>query len=98
MAKRSCFYSFYYKRDNWRVAMVRNIGVVEGNKPASDNDWESITSSGDTAIKNWIASQLKGKSCVVVLVGTNTAGRKWIKHEIIKGWDDDFDQGFHKVR
>ena len=24
----------------------------------------------------------------VVLVGANTAGRKWIKHEISKSWDD----------
>ena len=31
---------------------------------------------------------MKGRSCTVVLVGTNTAGRKWINHEIIKSWDD----------
>ena len=31
---------------------------------------------------------MRGKSCIVVLVGSNTAGRKWINHEIIKGWDD----------
>lgn len=32
--KRQIFYSFHYKPDNWRVAQVRNIGSVEGNKPA----------------------------------------------------------------
>ena len=88
MAKRNCFYSFHYIPDNWRAATVRSIGVIDGNKPTSDNDWESITKKGDAAIKDWIAGQLKGKSCVVVLVGSNTAGRKWINHEIIKGWDD----------
>ena len=31
---------------------------------------------------------MSGKSCVVVLVGSNTADRKWINHEIVKGWDD----------
>jgi len=35
-----------------------------------------------------IVREMSGKSCVVVLVGSNTAGRKWINHEIIKGWDD----------
>jgi hypothetical protein len=43
---------------------------------------------GDDAIKKWIASQMKGKHCAVVLVGTGTANRKWINHEIIKAWDD----------
>ena len=88
MAKRNCFYSFHYLPDNWRAATVRSIGAIEGNKPTSDNNWEAIKKGGDIAIKKWIAEQMSGKSCVVVLVGSNTAGRKWIKHEIIKGWDD----------
>jgi len=84
---RSCFYSFHYKPDNWRVSTVRNIGSIEGNKPATDNDWESVAAAGDTAIKNWIANQMKGRSCTVVLVGANTANRKWINHEIVQSWD-----------
>lgn len=87
MARRT-FYSFHYKPDNWRASQVRNMGVVDGNRPCSDNDWETITKGGDQKIKKWIAEQLEGKSCVIVLIGTNTAGRKWINHEIIKGWDD----------
>ncbi len=85
MARR-VFYSFHYKPDNWRAAQVRNIGATEGNKPASDNDWEKVTKDGDAAIKRWIASQMHGRSCTVVLVGTNTANRKWINHEIIESW------------
>jgi hypothetical protein len=85
---RNCFYCFHYKTDNARASQVRNIGVIEGNKPVSDNDWESVTKGGDDAIKRWIASQMKGKACAVVLVGTGTANRKWINYEIIKAWDD----------
>lgn len=85
--KRRVFYSFHYKPDNWRASMVRNMGVVEGNKPASDNDWESITKKGDEAIQNWIDDQMSGRSCCVVLIGKNTAGRKWIKYEIGKAWN-----------
>ena len=58
------------------------MGVGEGNKPATDNDWETITKGGDKAIQRWIDDQLDGKSCNVVLIGENTAGRKWIKYEI----------------
>ena len=85
---RKAFYSFYYKPDASRAGQVRNIGVVEGNTPVSDNDWETVTKKGDAAIKKWIADQMHGRSCTVVLVGSNTAGRKWINHEIIKSWDD----------
>ncbi len=85
---RKAFFSFHYKPDNWRASQVRNMGVIEGNPPCSDNDWEKITQGGDEKIKKWIAEQLHGKSCVVVLIGSNTAGRKWIKHEIVNGWND----------
>jgi hypothetical protein len=85
---RQVFYSFHYLPDCWRAATVRSIGAIEGNKPAPDNDWETIKKGGDAAIKKWIAGQMKGRSCTVLLVGSNTAGRKWINHEIIKSWDD----------
>jgi hypothetical protein len=87
MARR-VFYSFHYMPDNWRASQVRNMGVIEGNRPCSDNDWEQITKGGDDKIKKWIAEQLDGKGCVVVLIGSNTAGRKWINYEIVKGWND----------
>lgn len=85
--KRQVFYSFHYKPDCWRASMVRNIGAIEGNKPAPDNDWETITSSGPEAIKKWIKDQMQYRSCTVVLVGNKTADRKWINHEIVKSWD-----------
>ena len=88
MAKRQVFYSLHYKQDNWRASQIRNIGVVEGNKPASDNKWEDVKRGGEKAIKKWIDDQLKGRSCTVVLIGEKTAGRKWIKYEIEKSWND----------
>ncbi len=66
MARRS-FYSFHYKPDNWRAAQVRKMGVIEGNRPVSDNDWEQIKKGESKAIQNWIDGQLKGKSCTIVL-------------------------------
>ena len=86
--KRQIFYSFHYASDSWRASQVRNIGVVEGSKPASDNDWEEVKRGGDDAIRKWISGQMKYRSCTVVLVGSHTANRKWINHEIIKSWND----------
>lgn len=84
---RQCFYSFQYTPDNWRVSKIRNIGAVEGNKPASDNDWETVTGGGDKKIKAWIEGQMKNRSCAVILAGANTANRKWINYEIKTAWD-----------
>ena len=84
---RQVFYSFHYKPDAMRASQVRQIGALEGNKPASDNDWEKVTGGGDAAIKKWIAGQMYGRSCTVVLVGQNTANRKWINHEIVESWN-----------
>jgi hypothetical protein len=83
---RKVFFSFHYQPDCQRAAQVRSMGMVEGNVPVSDNDWEQIKGGGDAAIKRWIAGQLNGKSCAVVLIGSQSAGRKWINHEIIEAW------------
>ena len=88
MARR-VFYSFHFKPDNWRAATVRNIGVIEGNRPATDNYWETVIRGGDDAIKRWVANQMYGRTCTVVLVGSQTANRKWINYEIVKSWNDD---------
>ena len=88
MVKRRVFFSFHYKPDAWRSAEVRNIGAIEGNKSVSDNAWEAVTKGGDTAIRKWIAEQMNGKSCAIVLIGSHTAGRKWVKYEIKKAWND----------
>lgn len=81
------FYSFHYDADNWRAGMIRNIGVIEGNPAVSDNDWEAVKRGGDAAITRWIDNQLLGRACTVVLIGSNTTGRKWIEHEIKESWN-----------
>jgi hypothetical protein len=60
----------------------------KSNQIVSDNEWQSITSQGDRAIERWIDKQLKGKSCIIVLIGSSTANRKWINYEIRKAWND----------
>jgi hypothetical protein len=84
---RQVFFSFHFANDAWRVSQVRNMGVLEANKPVSDNDWEAVKKGGDAAIEKWIDNQMAGKSCAVVLVGSETSQRKWVIREIVKAWD-----------
>jgi hypothetical protein len=67
---------------------VKNMGVVEGQPLLSANEWQKLERSGEAGIKRWIDAQMSGKSSVVVLIGRFTAGRKWVKYEIEKGWND----------
>lgn len=85
--KRRVFYSFHYQADSWRAAQVRNIGVIEGNSPATDNDWETVARGGQDAILSWIRIQMRNRTCAVVLVGEHTATRQWVIHEIIEAWN-----------
>lgn len=84
--KRQVFFSFHYEADAWRAAQVRNMGVVEGDSPYSDNGWERARKYTDDGIKGWIEQQMRMRSCVVVLVGAQTASRKWVRYVIEEGW------------
>lgn len=88
MAKRQIFYSFHFDNDVMRVQQIRNIGAIEGNTPVSANDWEEVKRKGDGAVEKWIDDNMKYRSCIVVLVGSETANRKWVKYEIKKAWQD----------
>ena len=88
MTKRRVFYSFHYKLDNWRAMNIRNIGALERNQPVEPSEWEEVKQGGDRSIKRWIDEHLQGRSCTIVLVGAETAGRKWIQYEIEKSWND----------
>ena len=43
---------------------------------------------GDDAIKKWIDDEMTGRTCAIVLVGAQTASRKWVTYEISKAWND----------
>ena len=82
---RQTFFSFYFKDDNSRAGVVRNSWVTQERKAAGYFDsaeWEKVKKKQDSEIEKWIDGQLNGTSVTVVLIGQNTAGRKWINYEI----------------
>ena len=67
--------------------IVKNSWVTQGKEAAGfidATDFEEVKRKGDTAIKNWIDSQLQGTSVTVVLVGEKTCSSRWVKYEIEK--------------
>lgn len=86
---RSIFFSFHYGdvssfranvvRNSW-VTMDRSINFID------KSIWEDAERKGDINLKNLIKKCLKGTSVTIVLVGTNTHARRWVKYEIIKSF------------
>ena len=87
MARVPVFYSFHFDNDVFRVQQIRNMGVVDGDEPVSPNDWEQLKRKGDSAVKKWIDDNMAYRRCVIVLIGTETAGRPWVEYEIKKAYD-----------
>lgn len=87
MAKRQVFFSFEYNKDAWRASQIKEMGKVDSSSTFSGNDWEEVKEKTDAKIKEWIDSQLAMRSCLVVLIGASTSGRKWINYEIEKAYE-----------
>jgi hypothetical protein len=85
---RRVFFSFHFDKDFWRTQQVRNMGALEGQVLCNANAWEEVKRKGDASIEKWIEDNMSGKSCVIILVGAQTASRPWVIHEIVKGWND----------
>lgn len=60
----------------------------KGSVTIPDSEWQGIAARGGGAIRRWINKQMKRKACVIVLIGSTTAGRPWVNYEIMKGWRD----------
>jgi broad specificity phosphatase PhoE len=84
MARR-VFFSFHYQEDIWRVNQIRHVGVTRDWEALPFLDaasWEAVKRRGEAAIKEWIDRQLDGTGVTVVLIGSQTADRKYVRYEI----------------
>lgn len=82
---RKVFFSFHYQNDISRSMVVRNSWVTQGKEAAGFIDkaeFEKLKRAGDSAVKRWIDSQLYGTSVTVVLIGSETLDRPFVKYEI----------------
>lgn len=84
MAHRT-FFSFHYEKDVWRATNVRNSSKL---KPSITPEWieasiwETAKTKGEAAVKKLIDDGLVGTTVTAVLIGSETASRKWVQYEI----------------
>ncbi|MFD2918109.1 TIR domain-containing protein [Terrimonas rubra] len=87
---RHTFFSFSYEDvKNFKVNVVRKSGLFK-NSPEAFIDgsiWETEKSKGAAVIKALIESGLNQTSVTAVLIGDDTADRRWVKYEIVKSFE-----------
>lgn len=87
---RYSFFSFCYEDvKNFKVNVVRKSWLLKNNDDTfiDGSIWEKEKSKGVTVIKNLIEEGLKKTSVTTVLIGDETASRRWVKYEIIKSFE-----------
>lgn len=86
---RKVFFSFHYANDVWRAMQVRNSWVTQDKEAAGfadKADFEQVEREGEKAVKAWIDKQLSGTSVTVVLIGSETSNRDYVKYELEESW------------
>ena len=82
---RHVFFSFHYDNDIWRANQVRNANVVAGPDVAGffdHSEYEEAKKAGVEGIRRMILKHLSNTTVTVVLIGSETANRPWVKYEI----------------
>ena len=89
MARR-VFFSFHYQDvSDFRANVVRNNWVTKDREAAGFFDasiWEDAKKTSDIALKRLINSEVQNTTVTVVLIGSDTYSRRWVRYEIIKAW------------
>jgi hypothetical protein len=90
MARR-CFFSFHYRADVWRAWQVRNGWVTSDDREDAGffdaSVFEAKEREGDETLKRFLRDGLKGSSVVCALIGAETAARRWVRYELVRGFE-----------
>jgi len=86
---RKAFYIYQHTRDYWRANQIRQMGIVQGPLPVTDQRRKENMARKDVYIQKWLDEEMRDKPIAIVLIGHRTANRKWINYEIDKAWKDN---------
>ena len=87
---RFVFFSFAYDDvKNFKVNVVRHSWLMNhGVETFTDGSiWETKKSKGAKTLMNLIDGGMKKTSVTAVLIGQETANRRWVNYEIIKSFE-----------
>jgi len=90
---RRTFFSFHYKPDVTRAWVVRNSWVTKLAQGERDDAgffdssvFEAAQRESDEVLKRFLRDGLKNTTVTCVLVGSETALRRWVRYEIFQSF------------
>lgn len=91
MPTKRVYFAFHYQDViDFRANVVRKHNALQGVVAAGYYDhsiWEETKRTSDVALKRLINGQLEGTSITVVLIGSETYARPWVRYEIAKSFE-----------
>ncbi len=87
---RYVFFSFAYNDvKNFKVNVIRNSWLLNNSSGTfvDGSIWETEKTKSPKAIMRLIDRGMNGTSVTVVLIGDETANRRWINYEIVKSFE-----------
>jgi hypothetical protein len=87
MAKRVYFAFTYQDVIDFRANVVRNHKFAKGVEAAGYYDhsiWEDAKNTNPEVLKRLINTELENTSVTVVLIGSDTWSRRWVRYEIFQ--------------
>jgi hypothetical protein len=90
MARR-VFFSFHYKPDVQRSEVVKKSQFLRGKELAGFFDssaMEEAQRKDPESLRRFLTREMEGSSVVCVLIGKETAQRRWVRFEILQGLMD----------
>ena len=87
MPKRVYFAFHYQDVIDFRANVVRKHNFAEGVESAGYYDhsmWEEARNTSPEALRRLINQELEGTSVTVVLIGSHTWQRRWVRYEIFQ--------------
>ncbi len=86
---KNVFFSFHYELDSFRANTIMHANNIQNkihefSENTSVDAWSQLQNKDDAIIESWIDEQIKKTSLTIVLIGSQTVNRKWVKKEIEK--------------
>jgi len=87
---RRTFFSFHFQVDVTRAYVVKNSWVTKDEREDAGffdaSVFESKQRAGDDVLKRFLTDALNGTSVTCVLIGGQTAYRKWVRYEVVRSF------------
>ncbi|MFC3682639.1 TIR domain-containing protein [Hydrogenophaga luteola] len=88
---RKTFFSFHYKPDVQRAQVVRKSQFFKDHGEAGFYDasaFEKTKNEDPERLKRFLRKEIQGTSVICVLIGAETASRRWVRFEILQALFD----------